>query len=144
MANPERAMAVLSRLKNIGLRVSLDDFGTGYSSLACLKKLPVDEIKVDKSFVINMQADEQDVAIVRLIINLGHILGLKVVAEGVENQRTKHALIALGCDMAQGYYISPPISAEELTRRLLSEPTCFSGDASDAQREQRPIRTLVE
>ena len=92
----------------------------------------MDEIKVDKSFVINMQADEQDVAIVRLIINLGHILGLKVVAEGVENQRTKDALIVLGCDLAQGYYISPPIGAEELTRRLLSEPTCFSGDATDA------------
>jgi diguanylate cyclase (GGDEF)-like protein len=144
MANPERAMGVLSRIKNIGLRVSLDDFGTGYSSLACLKKLPVDEIKVDKSFVINMQADEQDVAIVRLIINLGHILGLKVVAEGVENQRTKDALIALGCDLAQGYFISPPISAEELSRRLLSEPTCFSGDAADGQREQGPIRTLAE
>ena len=78
MANPERAIGVLSRIKNIGLRVSLDDFGTGYSSLACLKKLPVDEIKVDKSFVINMEADEQDVAIVRLVIDLAHILGLNV------------------------------------------------------------------
>ena len=144
MANPERAMGVLSRIKNIGLRVSLDDFGTGYSSLASLKKLPVDEIKVDKSFVINMQADEQDVAIVRLIINLGHILGLKVVAEGVENKRTKDALIALGCDLAQGYYISPPISAAELSRRLRAEPTCFSGDAADAQRELEQIRTLAE
>ena len=82
MANPERAMGVLSRIKNIGLRVSLDDFGTGYASLACLKKLPVDEIKVDKSFVINMQADEQDVAIVRLIINLGHILAQPYQLEG--------------------------------------------------------------
>jgi diguanylate cyclase (GGDEF)-like protein len=144
MANPERAMGVLSRIKNIGVRISLDDFGTGYSSLACLKKLPVDEIKVDKSFVINMQADEQDVAIVRLIINLGHILGLKVVAEGVENQRTKDALIALGCDMAQGYHISRPISAEELTRRLLSDPTCFSGEAADAESEQWPIRTPAQ
>jgi diguanylate cyclase (GGDEF)-like protein len=117
MANPERAMGVLAELKNMGLRLSLDDFGTGYSSLAYLKKLPVDEIKIDKSFVMNMHTKADDVAIVHMIIQLGHILGLKVVAEGLEGQEALDKLIALGCDMAQGYYISRPVPAEEITRR---------------------------
>lgn len=127
MANPERAMEVLSRMKKMGLRLSLDDFGTGYSSLAYLKKLPVDEIKIDKSFVINMHMKKEDVAIVHMIIKLGHILGLKVVAEGVENQETMDELVTLGCDLAQGYHISRPVPAEELTRRLCSDPKPFHG-----------------
>lgn len=125
MADMERAAEVLSRIREIGVRIALDDFGTGYSSLAFLKKLPVDEIKVDKSFVMNMHNDDQDVAIVRLIIDMAHVLGLKVVAEGVENRAAKERLIAMGCDAAQGYYISRPIPAEELARKLLSSPTCF-------------------
>jgi diguanylate cyclase (GGDEF)-like protein len=133
MAKPERAMATLARLKNLGLQVSLDDFGTGYSSLAALKKLPVDELKIDKSFVFNMEGDEQDVAIVRLIINLGHVLGLKVVAEGVENRRTMDVLIAIGCDEAQGFYISRPISAAELSHKLLADPNCFNKDTTAAR-----------
>ncbi len=127
MANPEHAMEVLSRMKSMGLRLSLDDFGTGYSSLAYLKKLPVDEIKIDKSFVMNMHMKKEDVAIVHMIIKLGHILGLKVVAEGVENQQTMDELVALGCDLAQGYHISRPVPAEALTRRLCSDPKPFYG-----------------
>ena len=121
MTDPTGALEVLSRMNNIGLRLSLDDFGTGYSSLAYLKNLPVSEIKIDKSFVINMELSKQDVAIVRLIIELGHTLGLNVVAEGVENQHTKEMLLALGCDRAQGYFISRPLPAEEVTRWLLSQ-----------------------
>jgi diguanylate cyclase (GGDEF)-like protein len=125
MANPERAMEILSRMKKLGLRLSLDDFGTGHSSLAYLKKLPVDGIKIDKSFVMNMHIKQEDVAIVHMIIQLGHILGLKVVAEGVENREAMDKLLDLGCDMAQGYYISRPIPADELTCRLRSDPTPF-------------------
>ena len=121
MTDPTGALEVLSRMNNIGLRLSLDDFGTGYSSLAYLKNLPVSEIKIDKSFVINMELSKQDVAIVRLIIELGHTLGLNVVAEGVESQHTKEMLLALGCDRAQGYFISRPLPAEEITRWLLSQ-----------------------
>lgn len=134
MSNPERAIEVLSRMTRMGLQFSLDDFGTGYSSLAYLKKLPVNELKIDKSFVTNMETEAQNVAIVRLIIDLGHILGLKVVAEGVEDRTTLDKLIALGCDMAQGYFICRPISAEELIRWLRSQPDPLNGRTAHVQR----------
>jgi diguanylate cyclase len=95
------------------LRFSIDDFGTGYSSLAYLKRLPVDEIKIDKSFVMNMTREQEDTVIVRSTIDLAHNLGLKVVAEGVEDSETMHALIELGCDEAQGYYFSKPLAPTE-------------------------------
>ena len=138
MANPVRAMEVLSRMTSMGLQFSLDDFGTGHSSLAYLKKLPVNEIKIDKSFVTKMVAQAEDVAIIRSIIDLGHILGLKVVAEGVEDRVTLDKLIALGCDMAQGYFICRPISAEELTRWLRSQPDPLNGDNGHVQRNLNP------
>jgi diguanylate cyclase (GGDEF)-like protein len=138
MANPVRAMEVLSRMTSMGLQFSLDDFGTGHSSLAYLKKLPVNTIKIDKSFVTKMVAQAEDVAIIRLIIDLGHILGLKVVAEGVEDRVTLDKLIALGCDMAQGYFICRPISAEELTRWLRSQPDPLNGGNSRVQRNLNP------
>ena len=136
MANPERAMEVLADLKNMGLRLSLDDFGTGYSSLAYLKKLPVHEIKIDKSFVMNMHTKADDVAIVHMIIQLGHILGLKVVAEGLEDQESLEKLIALGCDMAQGYYISRPVPAEEITRRWSQDPESHVWRASPGSNQR--------
>jgi EAL domain-containing protein (putative c-di-GMP-specific phosphodiesterase class I) len=98
----------------MGLRIAIDDFGTGYSSLSYLKKLPVNTIKIDKSFVIGMGRDENDAAIVRTSVDLAHNLKLEVVAEGVENEETLKRLSALGCDTAQGHYISRPLSAEEL------------------------------
>ena len=114
MTEPERALEVLARLSSMGLRIAIDDFGTGYSSLSYLKKLPVNTIKVDKSFVIGMGRDENDAAIVRTSIDLAHNLKLEVVAEGVENEETLKRLTELGCDTAQGHYISRPLSAEEL------------------------------
>jgi diguanylate cyclase (GGDEF)-like protein len=114
MEDPDRAIEVLTRLSNMGLRLAIDDFGTGYSSLSYLKKLPVNTIKIDKSFVIGMAKDANDVAIVRTSIDLAHNLGFKVVAEGVENEETLKHLTALGCDVAQGYFISRPLSTEEL------------------------------
>ena len=122
MVDPVRAMEILTRLRAMGIRFSIDDFGTGYSSLGYLKKLPVDEIKIDRSFVIGMAANENDAVIVRSTIDLAHNLGLKVVAEGVENQETLDRLIDLGCDAAQGYYMSRPIPPAELTRWLTESP----------------------
>ncbi len=118
MADPVKAKRVLADFDAMGLGLEIDDFGTGYSSLAYLKQLPVDIIKIDKSFVLNMKEDENDASIVRATIDLAHNLGLKVVAEGVENKETLSALRDLGCDFAQGYYISRPVPAEELARWL--------------------------
>jgi EAL domain-containing protein (putative c-di-GMP-specific phosphodiesterase class I) len=114
MTEPERALEVLTRLSAMGLRIAIDDFGTGYSSLSYLKKLPVNTIKIDKSFVIGMVRDENDAAIVRTSVDLAHNLKLEVVAEGVENEETLNRLGEPGCDTAQGNYISRPLSAEEL------------------------------
>jgi EAL domain-containing protein (putative c-di-GMP-specific phosphodiesterase class I) len=103
----------------MGIRLSIDDFGTGYSSLAYLKRLPVSEIKVDRSFVMNMEADEDDATIVRSTIDLARNLGLDVVAEGVESEHVWDSLRALGCTAAQGYYISRAVPAAELRTWLL-------------------------
>ncbi|MBI3995999.1 MAG: EAL domain-containing protein [Nitrospirae bacterium] len=122
MADPTRALQVLTGLDQLGIGLSIDDFGTGYSSLGYLKKLPVDTIKVDKSFVMDMVSDESDTAIVKCAIAFGHNLGLKVVAEGVENRETWNRLAALGCDSAQGYYMSRPIPSAELARWIGESP----------------------
>ncbi len=118
MTEPERALEVLTRLSQMGLRIAIDDFGTGYSSLSYLKKLPVNTIKIDKSFVIGMSRDDNDAAIVRTSVDLAHNLKLEVVAEGVENEETLKRLSELGCDTAQGHYISRPLSADELSTWL--------------------------
>ena len=118
MAEPSRTIDVLERLAAMGVRLSVDDFGTGYSSLAYLQRLPVHEVKVDKSFVLNMSSSPGDAAIVQSIIELGHNLGLSVVAEGVEDQIILDRLRALDCDVAQGYHISKPVPAPTITRWL--------------------------
>lgn len=112
--NLQRVKETLTCLNKIGVCTALDDFGIGYSSLASLKRLPVNEIKIDKSFVISMVGDDHDAAIVRFAINLGHQLGLAVVAEGVEDRATWELLAACDCDMAQGYYLSHPLPAADL------------------------------
>jgi len=112
MAEPERALRVLSSLDQMGIKLAVDDFGTGYSSLAYLKRLPVDEIKIDKSFVLGMTQDENDATIVDATIDLAHKLGLRVVAEGVEDLHTANLLGQLGCDFLQGYFISRPVSGD--------------------------------
>ena len=122
LTDPGRTRLVLERLSDRGLRLSLDDFGTGYSSLAYLKRLPVSEIKVDRSFVMNMDQDEDDATIVRSTIDLGRNLGLDVVAEGVENEQVWDSLRALGCTAAQGYYLSRPVPAQELRVWLAQRP----------------------
>ena len=112
MDDPARAEATLKRLAERGFKLSIDDFGTGYSSLAYLKRLPVDELKIDKSFVLAMISDTGDAKIVRSTIDLAHNLGLSVVAEGVENAAIFNALRRLGCDEAQGFHLSRPMRAE--------------------------------
>jgi EAL domain-containing protein (putative c-di-GMP-specific phosphodiesterase class I) len=118
MSDPVRAMAVANRLNELGVGLVIDDFGTGYSSLEYLKQLPVSEMKIDKSFVLDMDANESDSAIVRSTIGLAHNLGLKVVAEGVETAEVMNRLSTLGCDLAQGYYFGRPMPAGELSVRL--------------------------
>ncbi len=118
MANPLRAMDTLTRLSKMGIGLSIDDFGTVYSSLLYLKQLPVNEIKIDKSFVIDMLENNEDLVIVRSTIDLAHNMGRRVVAEGVESEEVLNLLIELGCDLAQGYHISRPITANILTQWL--------------------------
>jgi EAL domain-containing protein (putative c-di-GMP-specific phosphodiesterase class I) len=115
MLNPPKVQRVLQRVHELGVKIAIDDFGTGYSSLRYLKELPVDEVKVDQSFVRNMAVDAQDSRVVRSVIDLGHDLGMRVVAEGVETQSTLDLLASWGCDLAQGYYFSRPLSAPDLT-----------------------------
>ncbi len=116
--DPDLAMEILDRLTQKGLKISIDDFGTGYSSLAYLKKLPVSEIKIDKSFVSDMVKNDNDAVIVKSIIDLGHNLSLNVVAEGVEDQETVARLKSLGCDVLQGYYFSRPLSNKDFLNWL--------------------------
>lgn len=122
MVDPARALDILTRLNCMGISLSIDDFGTGYSSLSYLKKLPVKAVKIDKSFVMHMTQDQNDAQIVRSTIDLAHNLGLKVIAEGVENQEVWNRLLALGCDEAQGYHMSRPLPAPGLTQWLNELP----------------------
>jgi len=118
MADPERAMNTLLRLRRLGMRLAIDDFGTGYSSLNYLQRLPVDEVKIDRSFVMGMVGEESSAAIVRATIDLAHTLGFEVVAEGVENQRTWDLLLESGCDIIQGFYVSRPMPASAVEEWL--------------------------
>jgi EAL domain-containing protein (putative c-di-GMP-specific phosphodiesterase class I) len=114
MSDPERAMATVMRLSALGVHISVDDFGTGYSSLANLRQLQgaINELKIDRSFVTPMLTEDKDLSIVRSTINLGHDLGLQIVAEGVEDERTLMRLAMLGADMAQGFHLSKPLPPE--------------------------------
>ncbi len=114
MEDPNRALQTLTGLDALGVRLSIDDYGTGYSSLAYLKKLPVDEMKIDRAFVLNMTEDNDDFVIVRSTVELAHNLGLKVVAEGVETKVCLERLRELGCDHAQGYFMSKPLPPDKL------------------------------
>ena len=129
MADPRRAQSVLAELAALGVTLAIDDFGTGYSSLAYLKQLPVSELKIDTSFVLGMATDSNDAVIVHSTIDLGQKFGLEVVAEGVESQRVWRLLERLGCDLAQGSYICPPLSAADLTPWLRA-------NAQDAARRE--------
>ena len=115
IADAERSVAILTRLKGIGVQLAIDDFGSGFSSLSHLKRFPIDEIKIDRPFVAGLTEDKGDRALVRAAIDLGHHFGFRVVAEGVERRETRDALRALGCDVAQGNLIAAPLSADALS-----------------------------
>ncbi len=114
VGDPTRSMENLKRLAELGVRLSIDDFGTGYSSLWRLRKLPVDTVKIDKSFVIGMTTNEDDAAIVHSVVDMGHNLGLSVIAEGVEVRESLNRLMALGCDSVQGYFIGRPAGPNDV------------------------------
>jgi len=118
MHNAEASVITLEKLKRLGVRVSIDDFGTGYSSLSYLKRFPLDMLKIDRSFVRDISSDPNDAAIVRAIITLARNLGIKVTAEGVEDEAQLSFLVAYGCQFAQGYLFGKPMSVEELTWRM--------------------------
>ena len=108
----------LLKLKEYGINLSIDDFGTGYSSLSYFKQIPANELKIDKSFVINMMSDQQNQQIVKIIIDIAHLFGLKLVAEGIEDEKTFDYLKQLGCDYGQGYHMSRPLPADEFYQFL--------------------------
>jgi EAL domain-containing protein (putative c-di-GMP-specific phosphodiesterase class I) len=114
MSDPHRAGDVLASLRELGIRLSLDDFGKGQSSLSYLKRLPLDEVKIDRSFVMGMADDDDDAAIVRSTIDLARHLGLEVVAEGVETEEIVDGLRDLRCDIAQGFHFSRPLPGESV------------------------------
>jgi diguanylate cyclase (GGDEF)-like protein len=118
MQDTERAAGILASLCDLGVTIAIDDFGTGYSSLSYLKKLPIHTLKIDQSFITHVVFDHQDIAIVRSIIELGHNLGYKVVAEGVESRSAWELLASLGCDTAQGFHISEPLTDNGFSRLL--------------------------
>ncbi|MEJ2143409.1 MAG: bifunctional diguanylate cyclase/phosphodiesterase, partial [Gammaproteobacteria bacterium] len=138
MADPEHAMLLLEDLDRLGLRISIDDFGTGYSSLSYLKKLPVDEIKIDKSFVMNMGNSENDSSIIRATVGLAHDLGLSVVAEGVEDQNSLDQLKQMGCQVAQGYHIFKPAPAEQVRKFIETFNSTASESASESNQGEFP------
>jgi EAL domain-containing protein (putative c-di-GMP-specific phosphodiesterase class I) len=119
LADPTTTIEALRRVRELGVKTPLDDFGTVYSSLTYLKLLPVDELKIDRSFVADMVADTSSHALVASAVDLAHNLGLTVVAEGVEDDPTAAALGGLGCDTAQGYHFARPVPAAELDARFL-------------------------
>jgi diguanylate cyclase (GGDEF)-like protein len=138
MGDPQRTMRTLTLIRDLGVRFTIDDFGTGYSSLAHLRKLPVTGMKIDKSFVQNMESDRDNAVIVRSIIDLGHNLGLKVTAEGVETRGAKDMLVRFECDEAQGYYYSHPIPAQKIAQ-FFKDPL----RASDSHRMKLDLSAIA-
>ena len=129
MSDPVRAVETMRAIRKLGIRLVVDDFGTGYSSLSYLKRLPIDAVKIDKTFIDDILHDRDDATIVTSIIAMAHNLGLEVTAEGVENAEQLTFLSEHGCDMVQGYHLSRPLPAAEIER--------FLGDAM-MESSQRP------
>jgi len=136
MSDRDRARDILTRLRANGINISIDDFGTGYSSLAYLRDLPIDELKLDQSFIFPLKDDPRAAALVKSSIELAHGLGLRMVAEGVENAATYDALVGFGCDQAQGYFISRPIPADAFDRWLAERQ---QGAQHSAQLSAQPV-----
>ena len=140
MDDPKRALKALARLRDLGIRLFIDDFGTGHSSLAYLKRLPVDAVKIDKSFVNDMLVNSASEAIVHSTITLAHDIGLEVVAEGIEDPAVWDRLVALGCDMGQGYFISKPLESQDFERWLAVWSHAHKTEKSTSQARQETAR----
>ncbi len=136
MVDRDRARQILQELRELGIQIAVDDFGTGYSSLSYLRELPVDELKLDRSFVLPMGGDQRAAALVASVVDLAHSLGLRIVAEGVEDAGALDALTGYGCDEAQGFHLSRPLPGDELEawlgrRALPGEPGALTGGAGN-------------
>ena len=121
MKEPEKAIDKLNKLRDLGIKIAIDDFGTGYSSLSYLKRFPIDTLKIDKTFVADVSTNEDDAAIAKAIVMMGHALDMAVIAEGVETPQQLEYLTSLGCDVIQGYLFSPPLSTESFTELLMEQ-----------------------
>jgi EAL domain-containing protein (putative c-di-GMP-specific phosphodiesterase class I) len=118
LSNPDKARYILEQISQMGLKIAIDDFGTGYSSLAYLKTLPIDHIKVDKSFIRGLPHSADDLTITKAIIAIAHGLSMRVIAEGVEDSNQLETLRQEGCDEYQGYYCSAPVTADSIERQI--------------------------
>ena len=136
MPDRDRARAILTRLRQGGVQISIDDYGTGYSSLSYLRELPIDEFKLDRSFILPMAQDDRAAALVASTIALAHSLGLRMVAEGVETQVVYAELARLGCDQAQGFFMSRPLPAAQLDYWL--RKWCGADKLTDTRQLQSP------
>jgi diguanylate cyclase len=130
MHDPEAALRIIDRLVAGGISVSLDDYGSGLSSLAYLKRIPADELKIDKAFVMGLDQSSRDALLVKSTIDLAHGLGMKVTAEGVETETSLALLSGMGCDMAQGYYVGRPVPLDELIAKLDADADRSGGNAT--------------
>ena len=139
MVEPARTSLIIQNLRAMGVEISLDDFGIGQSSLSHLKWLPLDEVKIDRSFVILMREDPKDATIVEAAIDLGHAMGLRVVGEGVEDAEALERLREFGCDLAQGYHLSRPMPADELGRFLSAQAPVGALGVSRPATNSRPF-----
>jgi len=135
MDDPDLCMDIVRKLHLAGIGISIDDFGTGYSSLSYLKNLPAHELKIDKSFVINMLEDTRDKSIVKTAIDLAHNLDLKIIAEGIENQEILDSLVGLGCDSGQGYYIARPMPGDEFMQWAIDSPWVSNANSETSSKD---------
>ena len=125
--NTDQLLAVMERLRNKGFRIEMDDFGSGYSSLGSLSSMPVDVLKMDRSFVMNIDHEEKDLRLVELILDIARNLKLPVIAEGVETESQLSLLKNAGCDFVQGYYFSRPLPPEDFEIFIVREKDCVRG-----------------
>jgi diguanylate cyclase (GGDEF)-like protein len=144
VSDPQRAVQALEKLVDLGLLVSVDDFGTGYSSLTRLRSLPVQEVKIDRSFVRHLAERKDDQAIVRAVIGLGHDLGLRVVAEGVEDEAAWRLLDSFGCDLVQGYFLARPMPAEAMTGWLAEHFAAYATRIRSEVDDSAPTETRAD
>jgi EAL domain-containing protein (putative c-di-GMP-specific phosphodiesterase class I) len=135
----DRAMTVLADLKTLGIRIALDDFGTGFSSLNYLRRLPIDIVKIDQGFVADIGVAATGREIVAAVTNLAHVLGLRVIAEGIETQAQRDAVVTIGCEQAQGFYFAHPMTSAEFGGLVASFPTA----AVSLPGRKRPAVALV-